>query len=140
MLLALWLVAAGWGIHDRAGESIDRQLPGVAARGNEQMRRLRGYLQTGDRQYLVADSPLAVPYPNPDFLRSWLDDAFVRSILPRSLRSPPVGEASVGAVGSPSISDTPGHLAPVGQGFLIGGAACWGLAALLLWRSRVSPG
>ncbi len=137
-LLASWIVAAGWGIQDRAAESIERQLPGVAARGKEQERRLRGYLQTGDPQYLAAAPRLHIPFPDPAYLQAQLDDAFVRSILPWSLRRRQASaEASVDAGARGAAT---GHLAHMGEPLLIGGALCWGLAAVLLWRTRRPPG
>lgn len=63
-------------------------LQNKVVQGLEQERSVRDYLCTGDFQNISGKPYLHVPYPNSDRLKSLLDNAYVRSILPGNIYEP----------------------------------------------------
>jgi hypothetical protein len=83
-LSAAWLVALLYGIWSW-WPIMSEDIRSKAAYSRVQERNVRGYLTTGQREWLHDAAFLEIPYPSPDQLQQLLDDQTIRAILPRQL-------------------------------------------------------
>jgi hypothetical protein len=82
VIVSTWILVVSVGC---GHEAILKALPGIVARQEVnaiEIHNVRSYLTTGDVSFLT-DKPLFhIPYPDPDRLRSLLDEPEIRAILP----------------------------------------------------------
>jgi hypothetical protein len=92
--IAIWLTTVTFGFSMSAGK-LSADLQGRAKQGLEQEKNVRAYLCSGDIIHLQNKPFLFIPYPNPERLKSLLDNPTIRSILPGNIFMPhsqhPVG-------------------------------------------------
>ena len=78
----VWMFVAIYGFVQGASRDFRVVLPEVRQRHVEQLRRCRGYVETGDLAYLSNPRDrLDIPYPKAERLAGFLDDPQLRSIL-----------------------------------------------------------
>lgn len=105
--IAVWLMTVAFGFSMSAGQ-LSEDLQGRAKQGLEQEKNVRAYLCSGDIIHLQ-DKPFKfIPYPNPERLKSLLDNTAIRSVLPGNIYMPN-SQHPVGADGEPFCD--PGSLA-----------------------------
>ena len=85
--IAVWLTSVTFGFCMSLGK-LSADLQGRARQGLEQERNVRAYLCSGDIIHLQNKPFLFVPYPNPERLKSLLDNPAIRSVLPGNIYMP----------------------------------------------------
>jgi hypothetical protein len=85
--IAIWLMVVGWGFSMSASD-LSRELRKKAHEGVEQEKNVRAYLCSGDFAALQKKPRYFVPYPDPDRLKSLLDNPTIRKILPGNIYGP----------------------------------------------------
>jgi len=136
-----WLGLFCWGALNQAGASLKNDLPQLPPYFRASERSVRNYVMTGDRTALETDR---IPYPNPEVLRSRLDIAYLRSILPASSRQPlgllTDGEGRGFLAADPAArtvaAGLPGELSALGAAFSRGSFGAGGTADTGEWRSQ----
>ena len=83
-LAVVWCGAVAFGVA-WAIPQLRRDIQTKIVESNEQERRVRAYLTSGDPKVLFEAGPMEIPYPDAARLRSLLDDPTIRSFLPREL-------------------------------------------------------
>lgn len=104
--LAVWLGTIVLGFYISAGK-LSEDLQSKAKQGLEEEKNVRAYLCSSDIANLQNKPFLFVPYPNPERLKSLLDNPAIRSILPGNIYMPH-SQNPVGHDGEPFCD--PGHL------------------------------
>jgi len=87
-LATVWVGATVMGLGLYTAEYLPRQLEAKRSQSAHQEANVRNYVRTGDFSHLNNKPPLHIPYPDADALRSLLDMATVRAILPAAIRPP----------------------------------------------------
>jgi hypothetical protein len=103
--LAAWLLVAATGLAWQADYIYVNELPYHEAMWTLQQHHVRGYVDTGDPVWLEHNEPWEIPHWSTEILRTELDDPFIRSILPSSVRKPLAVEILDGA---DSVFSSPG--------------------------------
>ncbi len=83
-LAVAWMVTLLYGIWSW-WPMMSEDIRSKAAYSLLQERNVRGYLTTGQREWLHNAAFLEIPYPSPDRLQQLLDDPTIRGIMPRQL-------------------------------------------------------
>jgi len=83
-LAVVWCGAVAFGVA-WAIPQLCRDIQTKIVESNEQERRVRAYLTSGDPKVLFEAGLMEIPYPDAARLRSLLDDPTIRSFLPREL-------------------------------------------------------
>jgi hypothetical protein len=97
--IAVWLATVTFGFSMSAGK-LSKDLQTKAQQGQEQEKTVRAYLCSGDVTHLQGKPFKFIPYPNPERLKSLLDNTAIRSVLPRNIYMPNF-QHPVGADGEP---------------------------------------
>jgi hypothetical protein len=87
LCLAAWLTTVAFGFSMSAGKLSDN-LRIKSHQGLEQETNVRAYLCSGEITHLKNKPLLFVPYPNPERLKTILDNPTIRSILPGNVYRP----------------------------------------------------
>ncbi len=106
--IAVWLMTVTFGFSMSAGK-LSEDLQERAKQGLEQEKNVRAYLCSGDIIHLQNKPFLFVPYPNPEILKSLLDNPAIRSVLPGNIYMPN-SYHPIGSGGEPFCD--PGSLVP----------------------------
>jgi hypothetical protein len=83
-LAVVWCGAVSFGVA-WAIPGLRRDIQTKIVESNEQERRVRAYLTSGDPKVLFEAGPMEIPYPDAARLQMFLDDPTIRSFLPREL-------------------------------------------------------
>ncbi len=83
-LAVVWCGAVAFGVA-WAIPQLRRDIKTKIVESNEQERRARAYLTSGDPKVLLDAGPMEIPYPDAARLQMFLDDPTIRSFLPREL-------------------------------------------------------
>jgi hypothetical protein len=83
-LAVVWCGAVAFGVA-WAIPQLRRDIQTKVSESNEQERRVRAYLTSGDPKVLFEAGPMEIPYPDAARLQMFLDDPTIRSFLPREL-------------------------------------------------------
>ena len=83
-LAVVWCGAVAFG-SAWAIPQLRRDIQTKIVESNEQERRVRAYLTSGDPKVLFEAGPMEIPYPDAARLQMFLDDPTIRSFLPREL-------------------------------------------------------
>src|SRR5262249_47569072 len=81
-LLAAWVLVAATGLTLLFRTTWREELPIIEVAGVLQSEHVRHYLASGDPKELVVPVAFELPFHTVETLRGWLDDPFIRSILP----------------------------------------------------------
>ncbi len=106
--MLLWVALVAVGGVNLASRVMLVELPAAAEASLRQARRLATFLETGQREALAASVPSDLPAASADILAEMLEDPFVRSVMPASVR-PALPLAQEDAAGS---AFEPGGLPP----------------------------
>jgi hypothetical protein len=125
-------VALGlYGQRHRIGDELDSKRQDSAA----QLENVRGYLTTGNKDYLFGKALLDIPYPRPTRLQGLLDDPDIRRALPTAVMPAGDGPNRQGRLDS-TVTMLLSHAYVL---MIIGGLAVGSAGALRL-RERNMPG
>lgn len=83
----LWIATVLLGFECSA-EKLSRELKNKFITGREEEKNVRAYLCTSDFSYLQNKPLLHIPYPDPNLLKSRLDNPTIRSFLPSNIYAP----------------------------------------------------